>query len=197
MLSLKSRNQHQKHHLCPNRLTTELTFGQNRSKNKTEWRSKLTPNWKHTLPFAFSIFHLLEIDLEMDLNPELIHFNLIPPMHHYLHNATSSRSSCALNSKSTFKFCAEYKILPPPIQQKAIIPFVFPHNGLWIIVIWGWGWMEEKATKLSAFPSLRLCLFVMNNRLQMRQGVCLAGRWVWSCLRSAQQSRDQSFTSPF
>lgn len=62
------------------------------------------------LPFAFSIFHLLEIDLEMDPNPELINFNLIPPVHHYLHNATGSHRLCAVNGKSTFKFCTEYKI---------------------------------------------------------------------------------------
>lgn len=73
-------------------------------------------------------------------------------MHHYLHNATGSHSPCALNSKSTVKFCTEYKILPPPIQQKPIIPFVFPHNGLWIIVIWGWGGWREKRPSYLPFP---------------------------------------------
>lgn len=82
---------------------------------------------KHMLQFAFSIFHLLEIDLEMDPNPELIHFNLIPPMHHYLHNATGSHSLCALNSKSTFKFCTEYKI-PPPLYNKRQSFHLFSHT---------------------------------------------------------------------
>lgn len=37
--------------------------------------------------------------------------------------------------------------------------------------------MEKEVTKLSTSPSLCLCLFVMNNRLQMRARDCLVRRW--------------------
>lgn len=94
--------------------TTQQTcsefFGCFFPKNK-RW-NKLAPNSEHALPFAFSIFHLREIDLEMDTSSELINFNLIPPMHYYLHNATGSHSLCALNGNSTFKLCTEYKFSP-------------------------------------------------------------------------------------
>lgn len=69
--------------LCASRLTAGLTGA---AAGATEQiNSQLEPR---APPFAFSIFHLSEIDLEMDPDPELINFNLIPPMHHYLHNAT-------------------------------------------------------------------------------------------------------------
>lgn len=86
-------------------------------------------------------------------------------MHHYLHNATGSHSLCAQNGKSTFRFCTEYNIFPPRIQQKAIIPFVFPHNGLWIIVIQGWGWMEEKKRpSYLPFPVSASSLWIIDYR---------------------------------
>lgn len=62
----------------------------------------------------------------MDANPELINFNLIPPMHRYLHNATDSCNSCALNGKFAFRFRTEYEVFPSLVQQKAVVPFVFP-----------------------------------------------------------------------
>lgn len=128
--------------------------------------------------FAFSIFHLQEIDLEKDTISELINFNLIPPVHYYLHNATGSHSLCALNGKSTFKFCTEYKFSPLLYNKRQSFHLFSPHNSFWIIVMRGWGAVDgERSDQVICFSQSLLCLFVMNNRLQMSARDCLVRRW--------------------
>lgn len=127
---------------------------------------------------------MLEIDFEMDASSQLINFNLISHTHHYLNNATGSHKLV----------CSEWQVYIQILHtiQKFLLCYTTKGNhSICFPTQWPLdnsrrrvGNVEKSSRKLSDFSSLCLCFLVVNNRLQMRVGLCIVGWWVWSCLRS-------------
>lgn len=122
----------------------------------------------------------------MDASSQLINFNLISHTHHYLNNATGSHKLV----------CSEWQVYIQILRTIQKFPLCYTTKGNHSICFptqcpldnsrrRGGRMWRKSPRKLSDFSSLRLCFLVVNNRLQMRVGLCIVGRLVWSCLRSS------------